>query len=249
MKMAATLPILLSLLATAPVPSAPPSPLLQDGGATVSGKVRFEGKLPAKWKDKKIDVAADPYCSSTSPDGHLTEVFRINDKGEVQNVFVWIQKGLEGKNFPLPAGTVLLDQVGCRYVPHVLGVRVGQGLLIRNSDATMHNIHSTSKANQEFNFGQPQKGAETVKTFEAPEVMVKMKCDVHGWMGAYVGVVSHPFFAVSGEGGDFQLKDLPPGDYEVGAWHEKFGTLTQSLKIEGPGAKELSFTFTNAKEK
>ena len=138
----------------------------------------------------------------------------------------------------------MIDQVGCRYTPHVFGMRVGQTLKIRNSDATLHNIHATPAANPEFNMGQPIQGMEFDRTFDAAEVMVPFKCDVHGWMNAYVGVLDHPYFAVTGDDGNFDISELPPGDYVVEAWHEELGTQTQNVTVGEGGTAEVSFTFT-----
>jgi plastocyanin len=171
-----------------------------------------------------------------------TEVYVIGKDGGMANVFVWIKKGLEGKKYDPPKDAVELDQVGCRYTPHVLGVMVGQTLKIKNSDDTMHNVHALSSANPEFNFGQAKKGAEADKVFTSAEFF-RIKCDVHGWMSAWVGVMPHPFYVVTGEAGTFELKDLPAGEYEVEAWHEKLGTLQQVAKVGEKESKEISFTF------
>ena len=138
----------------------------------------------------------------------------------------------------------MFDQQGCRYRPHVFGIRVGQTLTIRNSDATLHNIHATPAANPEFNMGQPIQGMEFERTFDAPEVMVPFQCDVHSWMNAYVGVLDHPYFAVTGDDGGFDISELPPGDYVVEAWHEELGTQTQNVTVGEGGTAEVSFTFT-----
>lgn len=208
-------------------------------GAVIKGKVVFEGTAP---KDKKIALDADPYCSQANAQPMKTEVYVIGKGGEMANVFVWIKKGLEGKKYDPPKDVVELDQIGCRYTPHVLGVMVGQTLKIKNNDDTMHNVHSLSTANPEFNFGQAKKGAETDKVFTSAEFF-RIKCDVHGWMSAWVGVVPHPFYVVTGEAGTFELKDLPAGEYDVEAWHEKLGTQTQTVKVGEKESKEISFTF------
>jgi plastocyanin len=217
-----------------------PTPIDPATVGAIKGRVLFEGTPP---KDKKIPVDADPYCGSQHPDGFMSEVYKIAAGGEMANVFVWIKKGAEGRAVAVPATPVVLDQVGCRYEPHVLGVRAGQPLLIRNSDETMHNVHALPTVNPDFNFSQAKKGLENTKTFTSQEVMVKVKCDVHGWMGAWVGVVGHPWFAVTGASGAFELKDVPPGEYEVEAWHEKLGTSQQKVVLGAKESKELTFTF------
>ena len=222
--------------------SQPAGPDMKIDAATagsISGAVKFEGTPPT---ERVSSVEADAFCQSKHPDGIKSEASVIGAGGELANVFVWIKKGITGK-FPLPAEPVNLVQRDCRYEPHVLGIRKGQELVIRNDDATMHNVHSLPKANEEFNFAQTSQGDEARKKFVAQEVMVKIKCDVHGTMSCYVGVVNHPYFAVSGADGKFELKEVPPGDYEVEAWHEKFGKQQQTVKVEAKGAAKLSFTF------
>jgi plastocyanin len=138
---------------------------------------------------------------------------------------------------------VKLDQKSCRYVPHVVGVRVTQPLEISNSDATLHNVHGMPDTNREFNFGQIMAGIKNTVSFTAPEVMVPFKCDVHSWMSAYIGVVSHPYFAVTDKAGTFELNTVPPGTYTIEAWHEKLGRQTQSVTLGEKDSKEISFTF------
>ena len=141
-----------------------------------------------------------------------------------------------------PTETAKIDQKDCRYHPHVFGMRVGQPLEIINSDPTLHNIHAMPKANKEFNTGQPIQGMKTTHTFDGKEVMVPFKCDVHGWMNAYVGVLDHPYFAVTGEDGKFELKTLPPGTYTIEAWHEKLGAQhpERHARAEGNARKSRS---------
>ena len=219
---------------------AAPTPIDPATVGAFKGKVTFEGTPP---KDKKIPVEADPYCGSQHPDGFMSEVYKIGAGGEMANVFVWIKKGLDGRTFAAPKQPAVLDQVGCRYEPHVLGLMVGQPLLIRNSDETMHNVHALPTINADFNFSQAKKGMENTKMFSSQEVMVKVKCDVHGWMGAWVGVVGHPYFTVTGATGGFELKDVPPGEYEIEAWHEKFGSSVQKVTLGARESKEITFTF------
>jgi hypothetical protein len=139
---------------------------------------------------------------------------------------------------------VSLDQQGCRYSPHVFGIQTGQTLEILNSDPTLHNIHAMPANNREFNTGQPIQGMKTEQSFENVEVMVPFKCDVHGWMNAYAGVLDHPYFAVTTADGGFELSNVPPGTYTVEAWHETLGTQTQSVTVDASGTAEVSFTFT-----
>jgi hypothetical protein len=128
----------------------------------------------------------------------------------------------------------------------VLGVRAGQPISIGNSDGTMHNVHALAAVNGDFNFGQPIKGQTNERTFSKPEIMVTFKCDVHSWMNAYVGVVNHPYFAVSEKGGGFELRNVPAGTYTIEAWHEKLGTQTRSVTIGEKESTQISFTFKPA---
>ena len=159
------------------------------------------------------------------------------------NVFVYVKDGLSGYTFPAPTTPARIDQQGCRYHPHVFGMQVGQPLEIVNSDPTLHNIHAIAKNNREFNQGQPIQGMKQTHTFTSPEVMIPFKCDVHGWMNAYVGVLPHPFFAVTDASGAFSLKGLPPGTYTIEAWHEKLGTSSQTVTLGAKDAKAITFTF------
>jgi hypothetical protein len=167
----------------------------------------------------------------------------VGDGGALQNVFVYVKDGLGDLRFPIPTAPILLDQKGCHYVPHVLGVQLGQRVEIVNSDPTLHNVHALPTVNQEFNVGQPWPGMKHTHQFSTKEVMVRFKCDVHPWMHAFVGVLDHPYFAVSAGDGTFSLKGLPPGTYTVEAWHETLGTQTQMVTIGASESKEIGFSF------
>ena len=183
---------------------------------------------------------SDPNCK---PDGAAaTEQVVVTD-GALQNVFVYVKDGLGNLRFPVPATAVTLDQKGCRYTPHVLGIQVGQPLEVLNSDATLHNVHAVAETNREFNTGQPIQGMKHTHTFTTQEVMVPFKCDVHGWMTAFVGVLDHPFYAVTGSDGRFELKGLPPGTYTIEAWHETLGAQTQEVTIGEKETKDVPFSF------
>lgn len=164
-------------------------------------------------------------------------------EGAVQNSFVYIKSGLESHSFTPPTEPVLMDNKACIYVPRVMGAQVNQPVILQNSDATLHNVHSYGKANKSFNLGLPFQGMKQTKKFTAPEVMVTMKCDVHPWMLGYIGVLEHPYFAVTSEDGTFELKNLPPGEYVVEAWHEKLGVQSQTVRIEPREAKEIVFNY------
>ena len=131
---------------------------------------------------------------------------------------------------------IVLDQNGCKDTPHVFGAQVGQPVKIVNSDGTLHNVHAVPKENREFNFGQPLKGMEATQTFTKSEMMVPFRCDVHGWMAAYGGIVPHPFFAVTKPDGSFEIKGLPAGTYTIETWHERFGLQMQTVSVDGTAA-------------
>ena len=206
----------------------------------ITGKVVIEGTAP---KNEPIKMNADPVCVKANATPQFQETYTVGDGSAFGNVFVYVKDGLGNRTFPTPTETVTIDQKNCRYHPHVFGMMVGQPLVILNSDPTLHNIHAVPKTNQEFNTGQPIQGMKTNHVFTAKEVIVPFKCDVHGWMNAYVGVLDHPYFAVSGADGKFDLKTLPPGTYMIEAWHEKLGAMTQSVTIAEKETKDITFTF------
>jgi plastocyanin len=223
------------------VPAAPANAkrVDQSKAGAVAGRVAIEGTVPA---NSRLQIEGDAYCSQQNPNGATSENF-VADNGGLENVFVYVKDGLGDYWFDVPAEPVKLDQQACRYKPHVLGVRAGQKLAISNSDDTLHNVHALATANREWNKGQHIKNMVDEKVFTKPEVMVRFKCDVHNWMYAYVGVLNHPYFAVTHGGGKFELKGLPAGTYTIEAWHEKLGTQTQSVTLAEKESKELTFTF------
>ena len=209
--------------------------------ANVSGKVLFEGAPPAA---ASIKMASDPACEAANKGGELKSETYTVENGGLDNVFVYVKDGLGNKFiFDTPTESVKLDQKGCHYVPHVLGLRTAQPLEIVNSDATMHNVHGMPETNREFNYGQAVAGMKNTVVFTTPEVLIPFKCDVHAWMNAYIGVVDNPYFAVTGSGGRFELKSLPPGTYTIEAVHEKLGRQTQSVTLGEKDSKDITFTF------
>jgi plastocyanin len=219
----------------APAPAAPSGPT-----GSIAGTVAFaNGDV-----DTEISMDADPVCISLHSEPVHTEKV-VGDEGKLANVFVYVKEGVSG-SYTAPAESALLDQTGCQYVPHVSGVQVGQTVVIRNSDQTLHNVHAMPSINAEFNNGQPFQGMELEHVFDKAEVMVPLKCDVHPWMSTYIGVVDHPFFAVTGMDGSFSIDGLPPGDYVLEAWHEEFGTKTASVSVAADGTADASFDFSPA---
>ena len=167
----------------------------------------------------------------------------ISETGGVPHVFVYIKRGIQGR-YPTPEKPVMLNQSGCMFVPHVFGLQVGQPLHIVNNDETFHNVHSLTKHNAGFNVSQPQKGMKATRRFSRPEIMVKLRCDVHGWMEAYCGVLPHPFFTVTDENGAFEISSLPAGDYTMEAWHELWGAIEQDVTIGDEETKECTLTYS-----
>jgi plastocyanin len=202
----------------------------------VTGKISLQGVAPTP---KPVPTKTDPYCPATI----VTEDVVVGPDRGLQNVFVYVKDGLGNLKFPVPAKSVVLGQEGCRYIPHVMGIQVGQTLDIVNSDDTLHNIHAIPVSNGEFNKPQEFKGFRNKHVFNTAEVLVPFKCDVHKWMSAYVGVLDHPFFAVSGKDGSFTLEGLPPGTYTIEAVHEKYGRQTQQVTVAAKGSQDVSFTF------
>src|SRR6185295_15162311 len=214
-------------------PSATPSGQKVDTATAgdVKGVVTLDGVAP---KNEAIKMNADPVCVKQNSSPQFQETYDVGSDGKaLGNVFVYVKDGLGHYVYDTPTTPAKIDQQNCRYHPHVFGMRVGQPLEILNSDPTLHNIHALPKGNSEFNTGQPIQGMKTTHTFTQKEVPVPFKCDVHGWMNSFVGVMDNPYFAVTKEDGKFELNSLPPGTYTVEAWHEKLGTSSQSVTI-GP---------------
>src|SRR4051812_8810238 len=232
---------------TSSTSAAPASPGGATGGqkvdtstaGSVKGVVSLDGTAP---KNEPIKMNADPVCVKANKDPQFQETYEVKD-GKLANVFVYVKDGLGNYVFDTPTTPATIDQKSCRYHPHVFGIRAGQPLEIVNSDGTLHNIHAMPKVNAEFNTGQPIQGMKTMHTFDKKEVMVPFKCDVHGWMNAYVGVMDNPYYAVTDADGKFELKDLPPGTYTIEAWQEKLGPMTQTVTLGAKDTKDVNFAF------
>ena len=210
-----------------------------DGPGSVTGKVTFDGEPPVR---TPVKMAADPNCKPGPESLSETQIVSA-DKG-LKNVFVYVKDGLGNAVYETPTKPIVLDQVGCRYEPHVFGVFAGQPVEIKNSDPTLHNVHAIPKSNEEFNFGQEPSTPPGTKTFTKPEIGLSFRCDVHGWMRAYANVVTHPFFAVTGNDGSFAIKGLPAGTYTIEAWHERLGTQQTKVTIsDSAAAATASFSF------
>jgi plastocyanin len=210
--------------------------------ATITGMVHLNGTPAA---NESIDMSSELACAakhSGSPAKHTV----VAKNGILKNVFVYVKEGLPAGNYPASGAAPVLDQDGCQYEPHVMGVQVGQELVIRNSDDVSHNVKATPQANRTFNISQPTSGMESRRSFSAREVMIPVECSVHGWMEAYIGVLDHPYFAVTGDDGSFRIQGLPPGTYTIEAWHEKYGTQTQTVTVAAQQMGEAMFTYDAA---
>jgi plastocyanin len=215
---------------------------------TIAGVISFSGTAPAP---RKIDTSADPVCGQANP--NLTTDDSIVTDGKLANVFVYVKEGtVEGGKkvgdytWATPTSAVVLDQNGCHYKPHVLGIQVNQKISITNSDKTTHNIHPTPALNKEWNQTQSAGAAPIEQTFNRPEVLIPVKCNQHPWMKAYIGVMKHPLYAVSAENGSFEIKDVPAGKYTVVAWKEggaKGTEKTMEVTVPANGSGKADFTF------
>jgi len=211
---------------------------------SITGTITFEGKAP---KMKPLRLDADPICVVNNEIAPKKEWLILDENKGVKNVLVFVTEGLNIDYSP-PEEPVVIDQKGCIYSPHVVGIMAGQQLDILNNDGTLHNIHALPKVNKEFNKAQPRSKKKLSVKFEKPEAPFKVKCDVHPWMGAYIGVFDHPCFAVSGDDGTYIISDLKPGEYVIEAWHEKLGSQTANVTVSDSAAHQ-NFTFKKPSKK
>jgi plastocyanin len=210
---------------------------------TVVGTILFEGAAPIR---KRLDMSQDANCAAIARNPR-TEDCIVTD-GKLANVFVYASgASLEKLYFEAPQTKVALDQRQCRFVPRVIGLQTGQSLIYFNSDPTTHMIHPAPRVNQEWNQMQAQNAMPIEKAFTRAETMIPIKCNQHPWMKAYVGVLAHPFFAVSGRDGTFKIEGLPPGEYSLVAWHELFGEQTVPISIAPTETRPINFVFTTRK--
>lgn len=210
--------------------------------AAISGTVNYDGKVPNL---PKVTMDADPVCAKKNPSGAVSEALVLGDGNTMGNVFVRVVKGLPaGKTYPKPATAVVMDQEGCRYKPHVIGIMMGQDFKVKNSDGILHNVHALPKVNKPFNMAMPANRTEAIEHFEKEEGIFQIKCDVHPWMNAYIAVSSNPFFAVTGKDGKFTIPGLDAGTYEVEAWHEKLGTQKATVTVGASDTKSANFKFS-----
>jgi plastocyanin len=208
---------------------------------TITGTVVYEGKVPNL---KPLSVAAEPICAKK----HATvpnEALVLGPSNAMANILVRVVSGLPaGKTWPAPKEPVVMDQQGCQYVPHVMGIMVGQPFKVLNSDGVLHNVHALPNVNRPFNMAMPPTRKEAQETFGKEEGVFMIKCDVHPWMHSYMAVLSHPFFAVTKTDGKFTIANLPPGTYEIEAWHEKLGTKKATVTVGASDTKQAGFKFS-----
>ena len=218
-----------------------PWPGVAIAASTVSGTITFDGKPPTL---KPLTMDADPACAKKHSGPVADERLSLGGGNTMGNVLVWVSKGLPaGKSWPAPKTPVTLDQKGCRYLPHAQGIMVGQAYRILNSDGILHNVHALPKVNASFNKPMPPTMKETTTTFTKPEPVFQIKCDVHPWLIAYIGVFTHPFFSATATDGKFTISGLDPGTYEITAWHEVLGTQTATVTVAANETKAQNFKF------
>lgn len=205
----------------------------------VVGTVNYTGKVPTL---KPVAMNADPGCAAKHKSPVASEALVLGPGNTMANVMVRVKSPVKG-SFPAPAKPVVIDQKGCQYIPHVIGIRVGQTLQLKNSDGLLHNVHALPKVNTPFNMAMPANRTTADTKFGKEEGMFMVKCDVHPWMSAYVGVFSHPFYAVSGKDGKFKISGLPPGTYDIEAWHEKLGVKTAKVTVAADKPAAANFSF------
>ncbi len=212
----------------------------ENTAGTITGTIHFEGKAPERIA---IDMDQDPVCGAA--DNNYTEQYVVHDGG-LQNVFVYVKDGLGNKLYAPSSDPVIVDQKGCRFVPHVVGVQAGQPVKFTNGDSTMHNVHFTPQisTNQAVDISQPPNGPGEMRTLPTPELMIPVRCNNHPWMEAFINVAANPFFAVSGADGHFTIKGLPPGTYTIVAVHEKLGQKTATVTVGSKQTASQDFTYS-----
>ena len=207
--------------------------------ATITGKVLYKDGQPQR---TRLRMDADAACSRLHSSAVYAQDVVLNDNGTLRYAFVYVKEGPGNRAFPAPKEPVMLDQKGCMYEPHVAGIVVNQELHILNSDPTTHNVHPVPSTNREWNQSQPPGTDKLVQSFAREEMAIPVKCNIHPWMRSYIHVMKHPFFAVTGPDGSFEIKGLPPGDYTLVVWHEKYGEVEQKVTVAAKESKTVDFT-------
>jgi hypothetical protein len=207
---------------------------------TVTGTIHFKGKRPAP---KAIDMSEEPACVEAHRGKAYDESLVVGKDGALANAFIYVKGGLEGKTFAIPPTPVVIDQSGCWFRPRVMGIQMGQVLQVINSDPVTHNIHPMAEINRAWNHSQGAGDPPIARKFIKPEIMIPVKCNIHSWMHAFIGVLPYPYFAVSKDDGSFAIHNLPPGTYTIAVWQEKLGTQEQQITVPAHGTAEANFTF------
>jgi plastocyanin len=207
---------------------------------SIVGTIRYTGRRPPL---KPIDMSEDPACVAAHHGKAHDESLDVAPNGSLANVFIYVKGGLEGKRFGTPSTPVTIDQNGCWFRPRVFGIQTGQPFQVTNSDPVTHNIHPMAQINREWNHSQGAGDPPITRRFLKPEVMIAVKCNIHRWMHAYIGVVDNPYFAVSKEDGSYTIGNLPPGTYTVAVWQESLGTEEQQVTIAPHQQTALNVTF------
>jgi plastocyanin len=207
---------------------------------SITGTIHYKGPRPAP---KLIDMSEEPACVEAHKGKAYDESLVVSKRGALANAFIYVKGGLEGKTFAIPPTPVTIDQSGCWFRPRVMGIQTGQTLQVINSDPVTHNIHPMAEINREWNHSQGAGDAPIARRFIKPEIMIRVKCNIHSWMHAFIGVLTHPYFAVSKDDGSFEIKDLPPGTYTIAVWQEKLGRQEQQITVPPHGTAEANFTF------
>jgi len=211
---------------------------------SIVGTVTYDGPLP---HSKLIHMDSDPICYAVNKGNVHSQSIIVGNNNSLKDVFVYIKSGLPQNNYPAPADAMVINQAGCNYSPHVIGVMVGQKVKFLNPDGTLHNVHAICQINPEFNASMPDFRKEMEVTFNKPEFMFPVQCDVHPWMKAWMTVSSHPFFAVTGVDGKFEIKNVPAGTYELEAWHDKLQSIIATVILKDNSVQKIDFTFSEPK--
>ena len=219
--------------------------------ASISGTVRYEGDTVPKMK--AIDMAKEEKCHTSYSEPPVSEMIVIGSDKTFENVFVRVVGGLpKDKEYPVPEEPVIIDQQGCRYIPHIIGIQVNQTLKILNSDGVLHNVNAKPKMMRPFNKAMPPAIKEFDHTFNRAEFPFEVRCDVHGWMGAYIGVIKHPFFSVTAKGGEYEISGLDAGTYEIEVWQEfwapKFGKMRFTVTLGDGESKVVDIVYPYGKQ-
>lgn len=221
-------------------PARQPTPLDLSTTGIISGIVQFDGAAP---EQTVAQLSGWSECAAQHPEGNPKAGDVLISDGKLQNAMVYIKDGLGDRVFAVPTTPAILDQKGCIFIPRILGVQTDQDVKMLNSDPLAHNVHGLPQHSPSWNFSLGVKGASRTLSIPTQEAMIEIKCDIHPWMRAYIGVFDHPYFMLSGADGRFTLKDVPLGEYTVEAWHERFGVQSQKVTLGAKETKEISFTF------